>query len=78
MSDKTKIKTKTKIKPNLTRRGYSPAEVAHMFGIGRSTVYDEIYEKRLGAYKVGSRTIISIESLDAWERLKQAQCQCQS
>jgi len=61
MSEKTKIESKE------NKRGYSPAEVAQMYGIGRSTVYDEIYEKRLGAYKIGSRTIVPAESLKVWE-----------
>ncbi len=67
---------KTIVELELKKRGYSPAEFAKMFGIGRSTVFDQIYSGKLNAYKVGARTIIPADSVDEWERNNRKQCRC--
>lgn len=58
------------------KRGYSPTEFAKMFGIGRSTVFDQIYSGKLNAYKLGARTIIPANSVDEWEKNLQKKSKC--
>ena len=52
---------------NITQRlGYSPDEAAIVAGVGRTTIYEEIKAGRLEARKLGARTIITHEALQAW------------
>lgn len=41
-------------------------EVCRLTGLGRTKVNEEMREGRLRARKVGSRTLILAEDLDAW------------
>ena len=56
------------VEPTLPRRAYSIPEVCQLVGIGRTSVFGEIKEKRLRAVKCGRRTLIRTEDLDAWLR----------
>jgi excisionase family DNA binding protein len=51
---------------NTHRKSYSPDEVGHRNGLGRTTVFAEIKAGRLRAKKVGKRTIITDEDEKAW------------
>jgi excisionase family DNA binding protein len=48
------------------KRALSVKEAAQAAGIGRTTLFEEIRQGRITARKVGRRTIIVIEDLDAW------------
>ena len=65
---------KIKSKYGSNKRGYSTTEVAQMFGIGKSTVFEQIYKGNLDAYKIGSRTIIPFEALEEWEKNNRLRC----
>jgi excisionase family DNA binding protein len=52
----------------MNRRAYSINEFSERNGIGRTTVYAEIKDKRLKVRKVGRRTIITAEAEDDWLR----------
>ena len=41
-------------------------EAARLGGVGRSTIYNEIANGNLQAYKVGRRTIVLMENLKTW------------
>ncbi len=56
------------IEPALPKRAYSIPEVCRTASIGRTRLYSEIAEGRLRAVKVGRRTLIRVEDLDAWLR----------
>ena len=45
---------------------YSIAEAVKATGIGRTSIFAEIKAGRLHAVKVGSRTIVPIQSLRGW------------
>jgi len=47
---------------------YSIDEFCKRYGIGRTTVYAEIKDKRLKVRKVRRRTIITAEAADDWLR----------
>jgi excisionase family DNA binding protein len=47
---------------------YSIDEFCKRYGIGRTTVYAEIKDKRLKVRKVRRRTIITAEAVDDWLR----------
>lgn len=48
------------------RIAFTIAEVAKAAGVGRTTVFEEIRHGRLVARKMGRRTIITADELDAW------------
>lgn len=44
----------------------SPAECARLLGVSRPKVYDLINRGDFPSFKVGTRTLISVEGLRAW------------
>jgi excisionase family DNA binding protein len=48
------------------RISYSVNEAAKAAGIGLTKLREEIREKRLVARKLGKRTLINVEDLNAW------------
>lgn len=44
----------------------SPAECARLLGISRPKVYDLINQGDFPSFKLGSRTLISVDGLRAW------------
>lgn len=48
------------------RLTYSPAEAAQVLGVSRPTVYTLLRRADFPAFKVGNRTLISAEGLQAW------------
>lgn len=48
------------------RFALSIPDVVQATGIGRNTIYDQINLGRLKARKVGTRTVIRVEDLQAW------------
>ena len=45
---------------------YGIKQAVEATGLGRSTIYQEISKGRLPVFKVGSRTLIAAEDLNAW------------
>ena len=45
---------------------YSPTETAQVLGISRPTVYTLLKRADFPAFKLGSRTLISVEGLREW------------
>lgn len=45
---------------------YSPTETAQVLGVSRPTVYKLMARADFPAFKVGSRTLVSAEGLQAW------------
>ncbi len=50
----------------------SPAECAQLLGVSRPKVYDLIHRSDFPAFKLGTRTLISVEGLREWVK-KQAE-----
>ena len=50
----------------------SVAKAAEMLGVSRPTVYSLIHQSGFPAFKVGARTLVSVEGLRSWVR-QQAQ-----
>lgn len=50
----------------LTKKAFSVREVCKICGIGRSTFYAALGAGALNAVKLGRRTLVPAESLDAW------------
>ena len=50
----------------------SPAECARLLGISRPKVYDLLHQNDFPSFKLGSRTLISVDGLREWIS-KQAQ-----
>jgi excisionase family DNA binding protein len=48
------------------RLAYSPDEATKVSGVGRTLIFQEIREGRLVARKIGRRTIITADDLQAW------------
>jgi excisionase family DNA binding protein len=48
------------------KRAMSIDEAAKAAGIGRTMLFEEIRKGRITARKVGRRTIITVDDLDAW------------
>jgi excisionase family DNA binding protein len=48
------------------KRALSVEEAAKAAGIGRTMLFEEIRKGRITARKVGRRTIIVVDELDAW------------
>jgi excisionase family DNA binding protein len=51
---------------HIDKRALSVAEAAKAAGVGRTTFFEEIRRGRITARKVGRRTIITIDALEAW------------
>ena len=49
-----------------TRLSYGINQACETIGVGRSFIYQEIAKGRLPTFKVGSRTLIAAEDLNAW------------
>jgi len=50
------------------QRALSIKEFSEQYGIGRSSVYEELKAGRLRARKIGKRTIIAIDDAEEWLR----------
>jgi excisionase family DNA binding protein len=48
------------------KRALSVEEAAKAAGVGRTLLFEEIRKGRITARKVGRRTIITTDELDAW------------
>ena len=48
------------------RLSYGINQACDAIGVGRSFIYQEIAKGRLPIFKVGSRTLIAAEDLNAW------------
>jgi excisionase family DNA binding protein len=48
------------------RRALGVAEAAKAAGVGRTTLFEAIRKGEITARKVGRRTIITVDDLDAW------------
>lgn len=48
------------------RLTYSPSEAAEVLGVSRPTVYTLIKQDGFPAFKVGSRTLVSVDGLKKW------------
>ena len=51
---------------NFSRLSYGIKQACEATGLGRSFIYQQISEGRLSVFKVGTRTLISAEDLNAW------------
>jgi excisionase family DNA binding protein len=51
---------------HIEKRALSVDEAAKAAGVGRTTLFEEIRRGRITARKVGRRTIITTDDLDAW------------
>jgi len=49
-------------------QAWSIIQFCHCFGIGRTTVYEQIKQGRLRARKIGKRTIITDYDAEEWLR----------
>lgn len=49
----------------LDRKAYKLNEVAHMLGLGKTTIYKLIDQGELQKIKLGATTLIAADSLDA-------------
>lgn len=47
-------------------QAYTVKDFCAAYGVGRSTVYEEIKAGRLRTVKVGARTLIPVDSARAW------------
>ena len=54
------------MKDKLEPMTVSPAECARILGISRPKVYDLINQGGFPSFKLGSRTLISVDGLRAW------------
>jgi excisionase family DNA binding protein len=43
----------------ITKRGFSPAEIAKMLGVSMATIYREIDKGKLQCVRVGTRRVIT-------------------
>jgi excisionase family DNA binding protein len=48
------------------KRAFSVPEAAKAAGVGRTTLFEAIRSRQIVARKVGSRTIILMDDLNAW------------
>ena len=48
------------------KQAYRISEFCEDFGIGRTTVHEQILAGRLKTFKVGRATLISVEAAAAW------------
>lgn len=59
------------------RLTYSPTEAAQALGVSRPTVYTLLKRADFPAFKIGTRTLVSVEGLRAWVQAqaeKEATC----
>lgn len=47
---------------------YSPSEAVEVLGVSRPTVYTLIKRDGFPAFKVGARTLVSVDGLREWVR----------
>jgi excisionase family DNA binding protein len=50
------------------KKAYSIAEICSLWGLGRTTVYEEIRSGRLSAMKVGRRRLVTEAAIQNWEQ----------
>ena len=62
------MKTQNNASPTQPKLAYTILDVCRTASIGRTRLYSEISEGRLRAVKVGRRTLIRTEDLEAWLR----------
>jgi excisionase family DNA binding protein len=55
-----------RLRPPVPRRAASIPELARQSGLGESTLEGEVREGRLEAFKVGARTLVTVEEFDRW------------
>jgi len=48
------------------RDAYTIQELAHRYGVHRTTIYREIWDGRLSTFKLRGRTLVSRDVVDAW------------
>lgn len=59
--------------PSMDRLAVSPAEAARIAGIGRTKLYEALGSGSLASFKVGTRRLIRVASLEAWLAAQEAQ-----
>lgn len=47
---------------------YSPAETAEALGVSRPVIYSLLKRADFPAFKIGARTLVSVDGLRAWVR----------
>ncbi len=57
----------------MPKKGFSPAEVAHLLGVSRTTIYREINKGHLDSIKVATRRIITQLDLEKYLGKERAQ-----
>ncbi|MDQ1318190.1 MAG: DNA-binding protein [Candidatus Poribacteria bacterium] len=55
-----------KILKTMSKKGFSPAEIAEMLGVSLATIYREIDRGKLQCVKVGVRRVITVWDLEAY------------
>ncbi len=60
-------------KPETQKWNFRISEAEDALGICRSKIYQEIKAGRLKIFKVGRATLISVESLRAWQKLHEGE-----
>ena len=50
------------------RDAYSIRELADRYGVHRITIYREVWEGRLTAFRLRGRTYVSRDAVDAWRK----------
>jgi len=50
----------------ISKKGFSPAEIAEMLGVSLTTIYREIDRGKLQCVKVGARRVITVWDLEAY------------
>ena len=53
------------------KKAYTLIEFGEAYGLGRSSVYKEIWSGRLKFFKVGTLTRISVEAAERWIRARE-------
>jgi excisionase family DNA binding protein len=57
----------------ITKKGFSPMEVAEMLGVSHATIYREMNRGRLSSVKVGTRRVITQWDLEEYLGKKRAE-----
>jgi excisionase family DNA binding protein len=55
------------------RLAVSPSEAAIIVGIGRTKLYEALSSGELASFKIGTRRLIRISSLEAWLKAREAE-----
>jgi excisionase family DNA binding protein len=55
------------------RLAVSPFEAAIIVGIGRTKLYEALSSGELASFKIGTRRLIRISSLEAWLKTREAE-----